>query len=108
MEKQKLPNGVLSIILGVFGYLCCCIGGIGFIPAGIGFFLANKAEKQYKENPENYDNYNQIKTAKIIALIALIINILYLGWTIYRISTIGWDELQEQQRMILEEWGVDQ
>ncbi|MFC4635664.1 CCC motif membrane protein [Dokdonia ponticola] len=106
MEQQKLPNGVLAIILSIVSLLCCCIGGIGFIPAGIAYFLANKSEKMGLENPDQYDNHSQIKTAKILALVALIINILYLIWTVYRIATVGWDEIMEQSRQMQEQLGM--
>ncbi|MFP2995050.1 CCC motif membrane protein [Spongiivirga sp. MCCC 1A20706] len=109
MEKQKLPNGVASIVLGVFGYLCCCILGAGIIPAGIGFFLANKSQKMYKEDPDAYDNYSQIKTARIVALIALILNVLMIIRVIYVISTVGWDEMiqiyQDAYQQAMEQQG---
>ena len=49
-----------------------------------------------------------MKTAKIIAMVVLIINILYLGYTIYRIATVGWDEMMEQSRELSEQWGFEQ
>ncbi len=106
MEQQKLPNGVLAIILSIVALLCCCIGGIGFIPAGIAYFLASKSEKIGLENPDQYDNHSQIKTAKILALVALIINVLYLLYTIYQIYTVGWDEIMEQARQSQEAFGM--
>jgi hypothetical protein len=108
MEQQKLPNGVLIIILGIFGYLCCCFAGLGIIPSAIGFFLARKSEKLYQENPENYDNYGQIKSGKIISLIALILSALMVGHFIYVIATGGWDESMEQSRQLMEQWGIEQ
>lgn len=104
MEKKQLPNGVLSLVLGIFGFLCCCTGILGAIPAGIGFFLARKSEKLYKENPEEYDNYSQIKTAKIVTLIALILSIIMLVRWIYLISTAGGlGEFQEEFMKAYEE-----
>ena len=49
-----------------------------------------------------------MQTAKTVALVVLIINLLYLAVTIYRIATIGWDEIQLQQQEILEQWGIEQ
>jgi ribose/xylose/arabinose/galactoside ABC-type transport system permease subunit len=104
MEKQKLPNGVLIIVLGIFGFICCCLS-IGFIPSGIGYYLALKSEKIYKENPELYENYGQIKTGKIISLIALIISVLSLIWTIYSINKMGgWDAYMEQVKEMTEQF----
>ena len=108
MEQQKLPNGVLSIVLGILGFLCCCFAGLGIIPSAIAFFLMRKSENLYKENPEAYDNYNQIKTAKIIALVALILNILMVIRFIYVISTGGWEESMEKSRELMEQWGMEQ
>ncbi|PCE64887.1 CCC motif membrane protein [Sediminicola luteus] len=104
MEKQKLPNGVASIVLGIFGYLCCCFAGIGAIPAGIGFYLARKSEALYKQNPDAYDNYSQIKTGKILSLIALILSLIILVRWIYVIYTAGGiGEFQEEFMRAYEE-----
>jgi len=96
MEQKKLPNGVLIIVLGIFGFLCCCTGIIGAIPAGIGFFLARKSEKLYKESPDEYDNFGQIKTGKIISLIALILSLLMVArWTYIIVDAGGIGEFIE-------------
>ncbi|MEH6704907.1 CCC motif membrane protein [Galbibacter orientalis] len=107
MEKQRL-NPTLHYVLSILGFLCCCFAGLGFIPAGIAFFMANSKIKQAQLNPENYDNVKAMQTAKTVALVVLIINLLYLAVTIYRIATIGWDEIQLQQQEILEQWGIEQ
>jgi len=108
MEQQKLPNSTLIIVLGILGYLCCCFAGLGLIPSAIAFFLARKSEKIYAGNPELYDNISQIKTGKIIALIALILSALVLIRWIYVISTGNWDEMMEQSREILEQYGIEE
>lgn len=108
MEQQKLPNGILIIVLGIFGYLCCCFAGLGVIPSAIAFYLATKSEKLYKENPELYDNYSQIKTGKIVALIALILCLLMLVRFVYVLTTSDWDVLMEQQQEIMEQWGIEE
>ena len=108
MEQQKLPNGILIIVLGIFGYLCCCFAGLGVIPSAIAFYLATKSEKLYKENPELYDNYSQIKTGKIVALIALILCLLMIVRFVYVLTTSDWDVLMEQQQEIMEQWGIEQ
>lgn len=107
MEKQKL-NPTIVYVLAILGLLCCCFGGLGFIPAGIAFFIAYNKLKEVQANPENFDNPSAMKTAKTIALIILVINVLYLVMTIYRISTIGWDEMMEQSRQMMEQYGVEQ
>ncbi|WP_335975203.1 CCC motif membrane protein [Gaetbulibacter jejuensis] len=105
MEQQKL-NPTIVYVLAILGLLCCCFGGLGFILAGIAFFIAQSKLKQAQANPENYDQQSvkAMNTAKIVAMVMLIINIAYLIFTIYRISTVGWDEMMEQSREIMEQY----
>ena len=104
METQKL-NPTIVYVLAILGLLCCCFGGLGFILAGIAFFIANSKLKAAKINPESFDqsSVKAMNTAKIVAIVILIINILYLIMTIYRISTVGWDELMIQSKEIMEQ-----
>ena len=88
MEKQPL-NTTLIYVLSVVGFLCCCLAGIGFIPSGVAYFIANNKLKEAYTDHERFDNIEGMKTAKIVALVVLIINILYLGLTIYRIYEMG-------------------
>jgi Trk-type K+ transport system membrane component len=103
MEKQKL-NSTIVYVLAILGFLCCCFGGVGFIFAGIAFFMAQSKLKEAYANPENYENIEGMKTAKIVALVVLIINLLYLIRIIYVISTVGWDEMMEQSRQMMEQF----
>ncbi|MFD1163037.1 MULTISPECIES: CCC motif membrane protein [Hwangdonia] len=104
MEQQKL-NPTIVYVLAILGLLCCCFGGLGFILAGIAFFIAHSKLNAVKLNPENFEpaSIKAMNTAKIVALVILIINILYLVMTIYRISTVGWDELMQQSQDMLEQ-----
>lgn len=109
MEQQKL-NPTTVYILAILGLLCCCFGGLGFILSGIAFWIAFSKLKEAKLNPENYDS-NSIKamnTAKIVALVILVINLLYFAKFIHTISTIGWDELMEQSKELMEQWEQNQ
>lgn len=105
METQKL-NPTIVYVLAILGLLCCCFGGLGFILAGIAFFIANSKLKEVKNNPENYDptSVKSMNTAKIMAIIILIINVLYLAKTIYTITTVGWDDIMEQSRQMMEQY----
>lgn len=105
MEQQKL-NPTIVYVLAILGLLCCCIGGLGFILAGIAFFIAQSKLKQAQANPEDYEagSIKAMNTAKIVALIILVINLVYLIMTIYRIYTVGWDELMEQSQQMMEQW----
>ncbi len=107
MEKQKL-NTTWVYVLSIIAFPCCCCAGLGVIPAAIGYFIANGKIKEASENPEEYENLQAMNTARTVALIAIAINIVYLIWTIYRIVTIGWDELLEQSRLQMEQYGWDQ
>jgi hypothetical protein len=104
MEQQKL-NPTIVYILAIVGLLCCCFGGIGFILAGIAFILANSKLNAVKLNPEKYEpaSIKAMNTAKIVALVILIINLAYLIMTIYRIYTVGWDEIMEQITIMMEQ-----
>ena len=108
MEQQKLPNGTAIIVLSIFGYLCCCLSGLGIIPAAIAFYMANKTESLYKANPELYANGSQAKTYKILALIALILNVLMVARLIYVIANGDFEQSMEQSRELLEQWGIEQ
>lgn len=79
---QKL-NTTLVYILSVFGFLCCCIYGVGIIPAAIAFYLGYDGVKKYTANPELYSNGNAMKTAKTVALIVLILCIIGVIFGIY-------------------------
>lgn len=107
MEQQDL-NPTLVYILAILGLLCCCVVGLGFIPAGIAFYIAHNKLTAAKLAPENYGNVSAMKTAKTVALIILIINILYFLRSMYVIYTLGWDEIMERSRQLMEQYGFDQ
>ncbi|TRZ43768.1 CCC motif membrane protein [Robertkochia solimangrovi] len=91
--EQKMPNTTLIIILGIFGYICCCFAGLGIIPSVIAFFLSRKAEQIYAANPEVYqDKKSTIQAGKIVAIIAVVLNVLLIARIIYNIASVGWDE----------------
>lgn len=105
METQKLSPTIVYV-LAIFGLLCCCFGGLGFILAGIAFLIANSKLNAVKSNPENFDasSVKSMDTAKMVALVILGINILYFIYTIYQISTVGLDQIMEQSRILTEQW----
>lgn len=104
MEQQRL-NPTTVYVLAIIGLLCCCIGGLGFILAGIAFYIANSKLNEAKLNPENYEpsGVKAMNTAKTVALVILIINIVYFAMTIYRIATVGWDEIMLQSQQMMEQ-----
>lgn len=106
MEQQKL-NPTIVYVLAILGLLCCCFGGLGFILAGIAFFIANSKLKEAQINSENYvqTSVKSMNTAKIVALVILIINILYFFMAIYQIYNIGgWGAYMEQVKEMMEQY----
>ncbi|WP_452224749.1 CCC motif membrane protein [Lacinutrix chionoecetis] len=102
--KKKL-NPTLIYVLSILGFLCCCFGGLGVLLSGPAYFMAGSKIKAAQLNPEAYEgDIKAMETAKIIAMVVTIINILYLAYTIYQISTVGWDEMMEQSRQIMEQY----
>ena len=101
MEKQKL-NTTLIYVLSVFGFLCCCIGGLGVIPSGIAYFISNKQLNKAYADHENYENIDGMKTAKTVAMVITIINALYLIYNIYFLSTGGWEEVMMNYQEAME------
>lgn len=101
MKKQL--NTTLIYVLSIFGLLCCCFGGLGFLVSGPAYLIANKKLKSAIENPDDYEgNINAMNTAKTIALIILIINVLYFAYTLYIFFTVGYDEIQGRWQEAME------
>ena len=84
MEKQKLPNATVVLVLGILSILtCCCWGIIGLILGIVALILAKKDIILYNENPELYDGYSNINTGRVLAIIGIVLSSLYLVFTIY-------------------------
>lgn len=105
MERQKLPNATLIVVLGALSLVfSCCYGIIGLVLSIVTLVLASSAKKQYLADPELYDNYSQINTGRILAIIGLVLSILVILLVIASISYIGWDVMNNpellQERMM--------
>lgn len=105
--KEKL-NATNVYILSIISFLCCCFAGLGVLFAAPAFFIATSKLKDAKQNPENYDqdSVKAMNTAKTVALIALVLNAVYLLRVVYVFATSDWNALIEQQREIMEQYGV--
>ncbi len=102
MKKQLNPT--LVYVLSVIGFLCCCFGGLGFLLSMPAYFIADNKIKGATANPDEYEgDINSMNTAKIVALVVTIINVLHFLYSIYHLSTGGWEESQEQWRQIMEQ-----
>lgn len=109
MEKQTLPNSTLILVFGIISIIgCCCYGIAGLIFGIIAIVLANSATKIYMENPELYEGYQNVKIGKILAIIGVVlsaISMIFTAWGL--IAYGGFEGLEEMQREIMEDYGVD-
>lgn len=101
MEKQKLPNSTVALVLGICSILTCCCYGIIGLPLGIiALILANKAIKLNNLNPNEYEGVKNANTAKILGIVGIILNIGFIGYIIWFISVIGLDALSDPDLMM--------
>ncbi|WP_350292283.1 CCC motif membrane protein [uncultured Croceitalea sp.] len=106
MEPKKLPNVTIALVLVIFSFLCCCIGGLpALLFSGIAFFLLRKDEKAYAENPDLYSNFSTLKTIKILAIVGMVVGILYFAYTLWSIDQMGgWDGYMEKVQDAMEQY----
>lgn len=101
MEKTQLPNATLILVFGIISIvLCWCYGIIGIPLSIIALVLAGKATKTYAADPEAYTGYSNVKTGRILSIIGLILNIIFLGYIIWFLSQIGWENLGNPEEMM--------
>lgn len=106
MEKHKLPNATLVLVMGILSIIGCCFYGLpGLIFGTIAIIFGSKDTKIYKENPEMYQGYENIKAGKIMGIIGVVLSIIYILLIIWMISYFGWETLQDPEsvRQRLEE-----
>ena len=104
MERQSLPNAILSLVLGILSVVTCICYGIIGLPLGIiAFVLGNKALKVYHENPEEYKGSGNANAGKVLGIVGIILNLIFILVIVWAISKIGLENLQDpellQQRM---------
>ncbi|WP_422090956.1 CCC motif membrane protein [Tenacibaculum ovolyticum] len=101
MEKQKLPNATIALVLGICSILtCCCYGVIG-LPLGItALILGNKAIKLNNENLNEYEGVNNATAGKVLGIIGIILNLVFIGYLVWILSLIGWDALGDAELMM--------
>ena len=100
MEKQKLPNATVALVLGICSIVtCCCYGVIG-LPLGIiAFILGNKAVKLNNQNPDEYEGVKNANAGKILGVVGIILNVVFISIIIYGLSIIGWDAFGDPELM---------
>lgn len=95
MEKQKLPNAVAVLVLGIISIPACCFYGGGLIFSIIALVLAKKDRALYAANPEGYEGYSNLNTGRILAIIGLVLSILYILMMIAFVVMFGWAAMQD-------------
>lgn len=104
MQKQTLPNSILILIFGILSIISCCCYGIGIIFGIIAWVMAGKATRTYLASPEIYSGYQNVRIGKILAIVGVILNIIYLGYIVYLVATIGIDGILEMSREMMEQY----
>ena len=98
--QEQLKNSTLILILGILSIVtCCCYGVVGVILGIVTIVLAQKATKIYAENPELYTGFQNVKIGKILGIIGIVLSVIYLIFTIWAITTFGWEAMQDQELM---------
>jgi hypothetical protein len=104
MEQQKLPNGTVTLVMGILSLVGCCFYGIpGLIFGVIALILAGKSTSLYKENPELYSDYGNVKIGRVLGIIGIVLSIFYLLCLAWMISIIGWEVLQSGDQELIQE-----
>ena len=100
MEKQKLPNSTVILVLGILSIVTCfCWGIIGLICGIIAVILAFKEEKLYKSEPDRYTGIGNVTAGKITGIIGIVLSLIYIAYIIWIISYIGFEAMQDPELM---------
>ena len=100
MEKQKLPNSTLVLVMGILSIIgCCCYGVPGIIFGIIAVIVGNNSMKVYNEAPENYSDVGNVKSGRIMGIIGLILSLLLIIYMIWIFNKLGLslEDLQDQE-----------
>lgn len=108
MEKEKLPNAMAVLILGILSIVTCCCYGIGLVLGIIALVLAKKDMVLYKEQPERYFGYQNLNTGRILAIIGIVVSAIYIAWIVYAYVFIGEEGLMEMQQRMYERIQLNQ
>ena len=107
MENQKLPNATAVLVLGIASIItCCCYGILGIILGIVGLLISKKDLLLYKENPTQYINYSNLNIGRILCIIGIVLSGIYLIYTIFLFSTIGYEGLQQMQEEMMRKYGA--
>ncbi|PVX51810.1 hypothetical protein C7377_0096 [Balneicella halophila] len=105
--QEKLPNSELVLTMGILSIvLSCCCGPFALIPGIIGLIKGNKGVAMYNANPTGYtrSSYTNLNAGRIASIVGLVLIALSIIYTIYSVSTVGWDAYMEQYQQALEQY----
>lgn len=97
--KEKLPNNIIVLILGIISMPLCFCYGIGIITGTIGIVLAQKDLKFYRENPERYEGLGNVQAGKVMSIIGIVLSVLFLLIIVWMISIVGMDAVGNEALM---------
>jgi len=72
-EKELLPNGTITMVLGICSIVLCCIGLVTGIVALV---LSNKDQQLLDANPDGYSNVQHHKVGRLCAIIGIGVQVL--------------------------------
>ena len=99
MEKQKLPNATVVLILGILSIPACCFYGAGLLFGIIALVIGKKDFVTYRDNPEGYDNYGNLNTGRILAIIGIVLSVIFIAILVWTIAYFGMEVLQNPELM---------
>jgi ATP/ADP translocase len=100
MEKQRLPNDTLILVMGILSIIGCCFYGIpGIIFGIVAIVLGSKATKLYKAEPDRYEGYGNVQAGKIMGIIGIVLAVIFVIMIIVMISMFGWDAMMDEELM---------
>jgi len=102
MGQQDLPNGTISLVLGILSIpACCCYGVLGLIFGIIAWALGAADVKKYALNPTGYtlSSYKNAKAGKVCGIIGTILSALYFVAIIAVIAIYGFAVIKDPDFM---------
>lgn len=100
LEPQKPQYTTAILILSIASVICCCVGGLGIIPATIALVLAIKSNKKYNANREAYTSNGAVIAGLVISIVGILLNLYFIVECIVMLNMIGWDSLNNPESLI--------
>ncbi len=108
MEKEKLPNATLILILGMLSILtCCCYGVIGLGLGIAALILAKKDLAIYNQDPGRYKDFANVITGRTLAIVGIVLSVLAMFFFII-VTAVGEDGMKQWQENLMEKVKYEQ